>query len=129
MGSFQVRLLFGTPKDNVNKSTTEELVDIRHISQSPLPQITPIHMYAFRAYLSHFALFFKHFSYKIAPNELANRTLEITVWDEDFGIKSNEFIGKFENVSLHCIRETGNVPAETSNRMGLTDLQTRYKKI
>ncbi|XP_028414146.1 rabphilin-3A-like [Dendronephthya gigantea] len=36
--------------------------------------------------------FNEHFSYKIAPNDLASCTLEITVWDEDFG-KPNEFIG------------------------------------
>ncbi|CAB3998664.1 double C2-like domain-containing beta isoform X1 [Paramuricea clavata] len=36
--------------------------------------------------------FNEHFSYKIAHHELANRTLEVTVWDHDVG-KSNDFIG------------------------------------
>lgn len=36
---------------------------------------------------------FQEFAYEIAHNELAKKSLEVTVWDHDVG-KSNDFIGK-----------------------------------
>ena len=35
----------------------------------------------------------QEFTYEIKHNELAKKTLEITVWDRDIG-KANDFIGK-----------------------------------
>jgi hypothetical protein len=36
---------------------------------------------------------FQEFVYEIKHNELAKKTLEITVWDRDIG-KANDFIGR-----------------------------------
>ena len=36
----------------------------------------------------------QEFTYEIKHNELAKKTLEITVWDKDIG-KANDFIGQF----------------------------------
>ena len=47
--------------------------------------------------------FFKQFYYKIGHNELASRTLEITVWDHDVG-KSNDFIGELNLTLILVLR-------------------------
>ena len=40
-----------------------------------------------------FINFFQEFGYDIMSNDLAKKTLEVTVWDHDVG-KTNDYIGK-----------------------------------
>ena len=41
----------------------------------------------------------QEFNYRIAPCELAKKTLEVTVWDKDIG-KQNDYIGTRPTVIL-----------------------------
>ena len=43
--------------------------------------------------------YLQEFSYRIAPCELAKKTLEVTVWDKDIG-KQNDYIGTRPTVIL-----------------------------
>jgi hypothetical protein len=48
---------------------------------------------------------FQEFTYNIKQAELAKKTLEVTVWDKDFG-KSSDYIGWLKvlaNVVLTCL--------------------------